>query len=617
MTEDLDTLLACASLREDLGSLLLYDAAPALLATVADAWRSKVSDVLGQTVRVVRLGAWTTEEDLWGLSGSLPSPWGMPGLIDDEVPRLVVLGDMTTLSLAGLRACVTLMGAEVASVEREGQSRTFRPRCWWLASCALDDVGQVSPHVLDRFALRVRAPALELDRVNVLRRMVGGASSEEVTVESSLRWVMAARVETRVSSDALTEAVARLPSVPGAGLRGQISLVRMACALARLQHVAKEWQLAPRVDVLVAHVREAARLLQFSGRETDTALEARITESTPVCPEHSHAPAPVAAEAPASPSSAAERTVVPEPAERIMAGSHSAVVMKAAVTSPAEPQAGAALSPLELERTTPIQREQAPLRLPSFRAGSRSATGRGVILGGRPATELRDLSILRTLLAAAPYQRMRQNRVGGSVQNRLLLSREDLRSYRRAPVAQHLLMLVLDFTCMESADWQAALRPYLAEAYIERAQVCIIQLGVAEDELRARRVLARNLLAPSVAQALEASPGCATPLADGLDLAAATLRRMLQVGRNAAHRARLVVFTDGRGNVPLKASRMGMMPKAVGLEGVEDSLHVASQFRGMRQVRAVLLKPPLNALAELPLRLADVLRADVVEVRPP
>jgi magnesium chelatase subunit D len=616
-------LLEGAALREELGSLLLYDAAPELLEPVAKAWRGMLTAVLGQPVRVVRLGPWSTEEDLWGRGGALPVAWRQPGLIEDEAPRLVVLGDLTRLSLAGLRACVALMGAEVASIEREGQSRRFRPRCWWLASCALSDVGQVSPHLLDRFALRVRAPAPEVDRREALQRELDGARREDeeaVRFDADTTWlVRAARVETRVTAEALAEAVARLPFAPGEGHRGQLALVRLSCALARLEHVRKARPLPPRVDVGASQVREAARLLQLPVHGAEDSRSPAEVERPPARAEPPRAPegpdaktAPVSRPAPP----VAARQAPPVGVEEV---ARPTELVERAVKSPEEKQAGIVLSPLEVERVTPIQREHAPLRIPSFRAGGASVTERGVILGARPATELKDLSILHTLFAAAPYQSMRRRRVGASRRKRLLLTRSDLRSYRRAPVPQHLLVLVMDFTCAEGADWQGALRPYLAEAYVERAQVCIIQVGVqdtAQEELRARRVLARNLLVPSVGQAFEAAPGRATPLADGLDLAAATLRRMLHVGRDAVHRARLVVFTDGRGNIPLEASRTGTLPSNVGREGVEDSLRAAARIRGMRQVTSVLLKPPVTALSELPVRLADALGAEVVEVAP-
>jgi magnesium chelatase subunit D len=66
-----------------------------------------------------------------------------------------VIPDLTKLSLAAARACVVLMGADVAHLERHGQQANWQPNLCWLAGCASGEVGVVSPHLLDRFALRL------------------------------------------------------------------------------------------------------------------------------------------------------------------------------------------------------------------------------------------------------------------------------------------------------------------------------------------------------------------------------------------------------------------------------------------------------------------------------
>ena len=106
-----------------------------------------------------------------------------------------------------------------------------------------------------------------------------------------------------------------------------------------------------------------------------------------------------------------------------------------------------------------------------------------------------------------------------------------------------------------------ALLPYLRWAYVERATVCLVKVGArgAPTELQAERLVARSLLVPKISQALDEPSGLATPLAHGLDLALQFLRHALHQGRQGVRSAWIVVLTDGRGNVPLKASQTGQL----------------------------------------------------------
>ena len=139
----------------------------------------------------------------------------------------------------------------------------------------------------------------------------------------------------------------------------------------------------------------------------------------------------------------------------------------------------------------------------------------------------------------------------------VIIRHGDLRSYRRIPVPEKMLVLLLDYTALRDCKWDEALIPHLQWAYTERACIALIRVGAADavHELRADRLMARSLLVPQVDKALAAGPGRASPLAHGLDFALQTLRHALQHGRAAITQARLVVLTDGRGNVPLEASR--------------------------------------------------------------
>ena len=130
---------------------------------------------------------------------------------------------------------------------------------------------------------------------------------------------------------------------------------------------------------------------------------------------------------------------------------------------------------------------------------------------------------------------------------------------------------------------------------------------------------ARNLLAPEVFKALEGEAGVATPLAHGLDLAGRTARASLQHGRSQVVRVRLVVLTDGRGNIPLQASLDGVLDRPVSQDEIDDALTAARSLFEIPRLEIVLLDPQPQFYAELPQRLADELGASVekVEIKPP
>jgi magnesium chelatase subunit D len=254
------------------------------------------------------------------------------------------------------------------------------------------------------------------------------------------------------------------------------------------------------------------------------------------------------------------------------------------------------------------------LRLPWHQTRS-AASGRGTVVGTRRAESLADLAIVETLVAAAPFQTRRRQALRRRSTG-MILRKPDLRSYRRVPAAGDLLVLVLDYTSVSGHHWLKTLAPFLADAYSLRAELCVVKVGAASAShwLRADRVMARSVLVPSVAAALDDSAGKATPLADGLSLAFRTIRQTLGHGRATTRRATLIVITDGRGNVPLDASREGRWTARVGRQGVDDAKRVARELRELPHVRRVLIDPGPTYLRDLPLGLAAALSAEIVPV---
>ena len=160
--------LAAAALSPGLRSVLIYDLPTSSIDDVAALWTEMLRAATGRSVRRVNLSPGASEDDLWGgyvPAGSLeasPIHWrdGLLAPPDGEL-RLVVIPDLARLGLVATRSCVQLVEAPIAHLERHGRSRSWRPELCWLAACDRDELGVVSPHLLDRFALRLHSPPAE------------------------------------------------------------------------------------------------------------------------------------------------------------------------------------------------------------------------------------------------------------------------------------------------------------------------------------------------------------------------------------------------------------------------------------------------------------------------
>jgi magnesium chelatase subunit D len=263
------------------------------------------------------------------------------------------------------------------------------------------------------------------------------------------------------------------------------------------------------------------------------------------------------------------------------------------------------------EDMQPILHEAASLQLPQRHfTGVRS--DRGPIIGVEPTTSLRDLALVQTLLRALLFQAFRPKHNKTS----LVLDWTDLRKYRRAAESERLLLLLLDYTCVDLSRKQQALIPFLSQAYIDRASITIIQVGVlkneAKTELRAKLLSARSILVPAISEAIDTPSGSATPLAHGLELALEVMQRAIQHGRSTIQQITFVVLSDGRGNVPLKASHSNMIVHSITRAGVDDALKQAREIAKVKHVSSFVLSPTLRYYQELPERLAQALNAQLI-----
>jgi magnesium chelatase subunit D len=496
-----------------------------------------------------------------------------------------------------------LVGAPVAYLERHGQQGIWSPRYYWLASCQQENIGAVSPHLLDRFALRLSWRSAEnlamshLERVRVLQSNIQQKQPATLprldpTIMEHIKRAAQYPPLVKITSEAC-ELIMAYQEGEIIHQRRELALARCALALAQLEDDAQ---------LLESHVEQAAQLmgLQKKNRGEDTNAFPNRDDSEPPAPlneEHRKSTATL----PVQTSSNAQSEVVTKPieAQTQESSTYQTIDYVIAATNPYP------------EDTEPILREAASLQVPQRRFVT-SRSDRGPIIGVEPSMTFRDIALMSTLMRALLFQafRPKNNPI------KIVLDWTDLRKYRRAAEPERLLLLLLDYTSISLPQRQRALVPYLSQAYIERAGIAIIKVGAAissaKSELRAECVSARNILVPIISEAIDASVGNATPLAHGLELALQVIYRALQHGRSTVQQVTFVVISDGRGNVPLQASHSNTITPPVAYTGIEDAQEQAQTIGEIKNVSSVVLSPQLRYYQDLPQQLANALNASFI-----
>jgi magnesium chelatase subunit D len=177
------------------------------------------------------------------------------------------------------------------------------------------------------------------------------------------------------------------------------------------------------------------------------------------------------------------------------------------------------------------------------------------------------LHILETLRAAAPWQRLRQQKAGGP--KRIQVRREDFHVVRFRQRRPTTTLFVVDASGSAAlhrlAEAKGAVELLLAECYVRRDKVAVLAFrgDGCELLLPPTRSLAR------AKRSLAALPGGGgTPLAAGIE---AARELAAQIGR-AGETPIVVMLTDGRANV----ARDGRHGRA---RATEDALEAADAFR--------------------------------------
>ncbi len=590
--------LACAALDPHLRSILIFDAPYPILQELAEMLAQMLASATNQPVEPHLLNASMQDDDLWG---SLPLPTIQKGLPrvkpafrlfsqqrNSGNTQLITIPDLAKLGLAATRACVMLINSDVVHLERNGQQAIWQPYQCWLASCS--NVGAVSPHLLDRFALRltwrksetrdwqqrsssllatipIHVPESVADITPHLLHSIRQASQQQVTIPSS----------------ALARVLEYMPE-ENYYPRRELALARFAVALARLEGNS---------TLTADHVDEAATIFGLSivsikNKTNDQSLLEPDASVETIEQEQSISTSTITS------------TELEDIDEEFLVSTHEVTEYDSVITSENITQAYP-------EDEAPVEREAFSLKIPHTRS-STSRSSRGPIYGVEPSNNMRGLAIISTLTTAAMFQKMRGR---DPAKQGLLIEKSDLRRYRRGYVTEQMFLLLLDYTCLKNCNWEDALLPYLSAAYIDRAITTIIKVGAkdARHPLQAEAVSAKNILTPKISHALAAKRGTATPLAHGLDLALQTFHRVLQHGRDIVYKVTFVVISDGRGNIPLEASRQKKLTSIISREGVEDALRIAHAIRELKHVTVVVLNPQPLHYPKLPLRLAEELGA--------
>lgn len=182
------------------------------------------------------------------------------------------------------------------------------------------------------------------------------------------------------------------------------------------------------------------------------------------------------------------------------------------------------------------------------------------------------INLSATLLAAAPWQRVRRREGGGTraeVARPFLFRRDDLRLYRHKNSQKVTTVFSVDASGSAAvhrlAEAKGAVERLLAESYVRRDRVALVAFRARKAEviLHPTRSLARARRALA-----ELPGGGATPLACGIREAHALAKSVLRSGQQC----HIVLLTDGCANVDIEG-RGGR------LAAIDDAHEMARHMR--------------------------------------
>ena len=433
-------------------------------------------------------------------------------------------------------------------VEREGVSAEH-PARFVLVGSGNPEEGELRPQLLDRFGLCVEVETeRDLDsRVLIVERREAfdrdpaafnaAAQSEQARLRRRVTRAAALYADTEVPRTVLRQAAELCLRLGVDGHRGEITLTRAARALAALEgrRAVSPEDVRRVAPMSLRHRLRRDPLEQGGGSARDDRAAEEVFgrgEGEPGAASSGdgsrHAPASLKVRDEAADGAGHdEKVIVPLPAEVGL-----------------RPDA---LAQNEQGHSRGAQRAPVPARR---RAGSGGSTfsARGRYAGATPSKSEGARVALDATLRAAVFGRDPQ-------EARFRIAPDALRFKRYRSRSGTLFIFLVDtsgsmaLNRIEQA--KGALAQLLRRSYVNRDRVALVVFRGAGSEL---------LLPPSASVSraralLDALPvGGATPLASGLLRALEVARRAASSG---ARRVRLVLFTDGRANVPLTDESVG------------------------------------------------------------
>ena len=540
-----DAALVAALLAVDpagLGGVALRAAAGPL----RDAWLTLLREGLPASTPMHRVPLHATDSALLGgldLAATLHAgrPVAQQGLLArcDGGVLLLAMAERVGAGVASQLAAV--LDTQVVALERDGLTQRRPAR---VALVALDEGDGEEEQM----------PATLLDRVAFHLPLQAAGSDDDAPVD----WTRAE----------IAEARARLSQVVVPE-----EVVKALCAASLVWGVN-----SMRAPLLAVRVARAAAAL--SGMDEAEEVHASLAARLVLAPRATRVPAPPAEETDDTPPPTDAQEPTPDEDDAQDAPPPEAPQDEPDHT-PDEEEAPGALDDrlIEAVRAAIPPGLLAALQMGQARQARAAAAGRSGELmknqnRGRPVGTRRAeprsgarLHILETLRAAAPWQRLRQQKADGP--KRIQVRREDFHVVRFRQRRPTTTLFVVDASGSAAlhrlAEAKGAVELLLAECYVRRDKVAVLAFrgDGCELLLPPTRSLAR------AKRSLAALPGGGgTPLAAGIE---AARELAAQIGR-AGETPIVVMLTDGRANV----ARDGRHGRA---RATEDALEAADAFR--------------------------------------
>lgn len=488
--------LCCVALEPKLRSILLFDISPASLQQIAGVLASllKITTEYNNLIPI-QLGTTESEDDLWGEVGltfdSKKSvfQWqsGLLGKTKLDEIRLIIIPDLTKLSLPTMRACVILMGADVAYIERHGEKQNWQPNLCWLVGCKQKEIGAISPHLLDRFCLRLNGQFKEkTNRVRQIQQLLNREIKpedllfQEREIDAEIQqWLKQVSTYQPKIEESVFQRILAYTSDFKIYHRREIVLARFARSYAQLEG---------KDNVTIADVDNVAKIMSLKLKQNnDKTNQNQSNSSEDESLDKNKDKLEKQRENEDNKTDANKKPPIQEIPYFSQEEKKESVYQsnQNEIFSDIFPENIKSLTNTYSEDDAPISREIDSLKLPT-RFFKSKAIARGTIIGVEKTCTPTDLAIVKTILEAIKFKKIRQKNMPNYSDNLRILP-TDLYCYRRQPVAEQMLMILIDYTCLDYCKWEEQLFPYLSWAYTQRASVGIIQVGVLPEIINEKK----------------------------------------------------------------------------------------------------------------------------------